>query len=129
MAKRVGKLQALSFCIAFKGPDISLSSIPEFVAKTESGKTTLPRSFLVKFLEEFVGDLPEERLLCPVRAVGTYLDTTAYLSPHPRSLFVSPRCPSRSLSKNALSCLLRQVISSAEDLQNDPTSLPQAHSI
>ena len=73
--------------------------------------------------------LPEERLLCPVRAVRTCLDATASLSPHPRSLFVSPCCPPRSVSKNALSYFLRQVISSAGALRGDPTSLPRAHSI
>ena len=106
-AKRVGELQALSIRVNFKGPDLSLSYLPEFVAKTESVKNPLSCAFLVKSLEEFVGDLPEERLLCPVRAVRTYLDITASLSPRPRFLFVSPRCPLWSLSKNALSFFLR----------------------
>ena len=35
-AKRVGELQALSSCVADHGPDLSLSYLPEFVAKTES---------------------------------------------------------------------------------------------
>ena len=60
---------------------------------------------------ELVGDLLEERLLCPVKAVRMYLDTTASLAPRPRSLFVSPRCPSWSLSKNALSYFLRYFFS------------------
>ena len=50
-------------------PDLSLAYLPEFVAKTESERNPLPRSFLVKSLEEFVGDLPEECLLCLVCAV------------------------------------------------------------
>ena len=76
-----------------------------------------------------MGDLSEERLLCPVRVVWKYLDTAASLSPRPRSLFVSPHCPLRSLSKNALSYFLRQIISSAGALRGDPTSLRLAHSI
>ena len=63
-----------------------------------------------RFLEEFVGDLPEDRLLCPVRAVRVYLRCTEALRPRPRALFVSPSCPSRALSKNALSYFIRRVI-------------------
>ena len=69
MAKRVGELQALSCHVAYHGPDLSLAYLPEFVAKTESERNPFPRSLLVKSLEEFVRDLLEERLSCPVRAV------------------------------------------------------------
>ena len=99
------------------------------MSNTESEKNPLPHSFLVTSLEEFVEDLPKERLLCPVRAVRTYLDSTVILSPRPRSLFVLPCCPSRSLSKNALSFIPRQIISSAGAFRGDPTCLPRAHSI
>ena len=82
----------------------------EFVAETESKRNSLPRSFLVRSLEEFVGNLCEERLLCPVRAVRTYLAVTSSIAPRPRSLLVSPRHPTRSLSKNALSFLYQVII-------------------
>ena len=85
-AKRVGELQALSCRVASHGPDMSLSHLPEFVAKTESERNPLPRSFLVGSLEEFVGDLPEECVLCPVRAVRTYLTVTSSVAPRSRSL-------------------------------------------
>ena len=75
-AKRVGVLHALSFRVAFQGPDLSLLYLPEFVAKTESERNPLPRSILVQSLSDFVGDLPEERLSCPVRAVRIYRDLT-----------------------------------------------------
>ena len=87
-AKMVGEIQALSCRVAFKGPDFSLSYHPGFVGKTKSEKNPLPRSFLVRSLEEFVGDLPEERLVYPVRSVRAYLDTTTSLSSRPRSQFV-----------------------------------------
>ena len=58
IAKRVGELQAVSCWVASHGPDISLAYLPEFVAKTESEWNPLPRSFLVRSSEEFVGDLP-----------------------------------------------------------------------
>ena len=82
-AKRVGKLQALSCRVAFCGPDLSLSYLPEYVAKTESVRIPSPRSFLIKSLEDFVGDMPEERSLCLVHAVRVYLDRTSFLSPRP----------------------------------------------
>ena len=72
-AKRVSELQALSRSVAFSGKDLSLSYLPEFVAKTELEHNPLPRSILVWSLEDFVGDLPEDRLLCPMRAVRVYL--------------------------------------------------------
>ena len=87
---------ALSCQVAIKGSDISLSSLPEFVAKTESRRNPLSRSFLMS-LVEFVGDLSVKGLLWLVGVVGIYLDTPASLAPCPRSLLVSPRCPSRSL--------------------------------
>ena len=110
MAKRVSELQALSRLIAFSDKDLSLSYLPEFVAKTESERNPLPRSFLVRSLEEFVGGLPEDRLLCPIRAVRVYLRRMEALRPRPRALFVSPSCPSRALSKNALSYFIWRVI-------------------
>ena len=112
-ACRFGELQAVSRDVSFSGADIYLSYLPEFCAKTESSVNPLPRSFCVRSLADFVGDLPEELLLCPVCALHLYLSRTASLSLRPRSLFVSPRSPSRALSKNALSFFLRDLISRA----------------
>ena len=109
-AKRVSELHALSRRVAFQGKDLSLSYLPEFVAKTESERNPLPRFFIVKSLEDFVGDLPEDLLLCPARAVRIYLESTASIAPRSRALFVSPSCPMCALSKNALSFFLRKVI-------------------
>ena len=66
-ARRVGELQAVSRDISFSGSDIYLSYLQEFRAKTESSVNPLPRSFCVRSLAEFVGDLPEE--LLPVLSV------------------------------------------------------------
>ena len=126
-AKRVSELQALSRSVAFCGKNLSLSYLPEFVAKTESGRNPLPRSFLVRSLEEFVGDLPEDHLLCPVRAVRAYLWVTKALRPHLRALFVSPNCPSQSLSKNALSFFIQRVIIDS-GVAGEGVS-PRAHSV
>ena len=112
-ARRVGELQAVSKNVSFSGSDAFLSYLPEFRAKTESAVNPLPRSFCVRSLNSFVGDLPDELLLCPVRAIRSYLSQTSSIAPHPRTLFVSPRSTSCSLSKNALSFFLRDVISRA----------------
>ena len=49
-----------------------------------------------------------------MRALRINLDKSASFSPLPRRLFLSPRRPSRALSKNAISFFLREVIHEAE---------------
>ena len=104
-ARRVGELHALSAVVSSSGDDLFLSYLPEFRAKAESEARPLPRSFCLRSLLDFLAYLPEELLLCLVRALRCYLSRTASLPSRPRSLFVSPRSPSRSLSKNALKFL------------------------
>ena len=87
-AHRVRKLQALFSGVSFSGEGIFLSYLPEFRAKSESASNPLPRSFVVRSLWDFVGTHPDELLLCPVRALRTYLRRTSSISPHPCSLFV-----------------------------------------
>ena len=112
-AKRVGGLQALSSVVTFVAGDACLSYIPQFVAKSESLTRSIPRSFLVKSLADFAAGLDDDLLLCPVRALRLYLPRARSLSPGRHRLFVSPRRPTRHLSKNALSFFLREVISAA----------------
>ena len=103
-AKRAGELQALSSVVTFVHGDACLSYVPQFVAKSESLARSIPRSFLVKSLSDFVAGLDDNLLLCPVRAWRIYLDRLSSLS---------PRRPTRPLSKNAVSFFLRDVITSA----------------
>ena len=112
-ARRVGELQALSSIVTFVGGDACLSYIPQFVAKSESLTRSIPRSFLVKSLSDFVAGLDDDLLLCPVRALRIYLHMTRSLSPLRHLLFVSPRRPSRAMSKNAVSFFLHEVIHAA----------------
>ena len=112
-AKRVGELQALSSVVTFAGLDACLSYIPQFVAKLESLTRSIPRSFLVKSLSDFVAGLDTNLLLWPVRALRIYLDRTRSLSPLRHRLFVSPRRPSHAMSKNAVSFFLCEVIHAA----------------
>ena len=112
-AKRVGELQALSSVVTFVHGDACLSYVPQFVAKSESLTRSIPRSFLVKSLSDFVAGLDDDLLLCPVRALRIYLDRIPSFSPLRHRLFVSPRRPTLPLSKNAVSFFLRDVISFA----------------
>ena len=127
-AKRVGELQALSRRDSFSSSFAGLSYVPEFVAKTESAIRPLPRSFEVKSLGDFAAGLPEDLLLCSVRSLSAYLDRTSGLVNRPRQLFVSSKCPSRAMSKNGISYMLREVIvQSGASSQCD--QVPQVHSI
>ena len=127
-AKRVGELQAISKTVSFVRSDTSLSYVPEFVAKMESFSNPLPRSFLVKSLSDFAAGLEEDLLLCPVRALQINFQRTDSFSPRPRRLFVSPRRPSHSLSKNVVSFFLREVIHEADAARSEVGSV-RAHSI
>ena len=97
-AKRVGELQALSYIVTFVQGDACLSYVPQFVAKSESLTRSIPCSFLVKS-SGFAAGLDDDLLLCPVRALRIYLDRTTFSAPLRHLLFVSPRCPSRSISR------------------------------
>ena len=125
-AKRVSELQALSFTVSFQGEDLVLYYDPFFRAKTESVINPLPRSVVVLSLSDFAGDLPE-RLHCPVRAVK-YLRKAARSASFilPR-LFVSPKNPKRSMSKNAMSFYLRQLIIDSGAVSS--ARPPRAHDI
>ena len=103
-SKKVGEIQALSPRIAGIGGDMSLAYSVSFVYKTESHDHPLPLSFVLKSLRDFVGELEEETLLCSVHSLSHYLRATWDLSPC-FSLFVSPRCRSRAICKNAISFL------------------------
>ena len=126
-ASRVGELQAVASEVSFSRGDAFLSYLPEFRAKSESEAHPLPCSFRVPSLTDFVGSLPDELLLCSVRVLRIFLHRTSSLSPRPRSLFVSPRCPSRSLSKNALSYFLHSVILQSLS-STPPASVPSSAS-
>ena len=108
-AKRVSELQALSFSVSFQGEHLVLYYDPFFRAKTESAANPLPRSVIVPSLSDFAGDLPE-RVQYPVRAIKFLRKAARSASYIPSRLFVSPRNPERSMSKNAMSFYLRQII-------------------
>ena len=124
-AKRVGELQVLSRIVSFVGSNACLPYVPEFVAMSESLSRSIPRSFLVKSLSNFAAGLDDDLLLCPVRALRIYLNRTLSLAPSRRRLFVSPSCPTRAMSKNAVSFFLGSV--RAHDIRGVSTSVAFHH--
>ena len=127
--KRVSELQALSKVVSSQGRDLILSYLPIFIAKTESVSNPLPRTFKLLSLSDFAFGLEEGSLLCPVRALSIYLKRTKEIVGRPSSLFVSPRRPSRSISKNAISYFLREVISGSGAVRGSEGQAPRAHSV
>ena len=83
---------------------------------------------MVKSLTDFAAGLDEDLLLCPVRCFRVYLQCTAPGVNRPRRLFVSPKNPSRSISKNAVSYFLQGVIAEA-GASSVAGVVPHAHSI
>ena len=99
----------MSRYVSFASSAACLSYVPEFLAKTESSFTPLPHFFLVKSLSDFVAGLDADLLLRPIRALRLYIRRVSFFSSRPRHLCVSPRSPSRSMSKNGISYFLREV--------------------
>ena len=62
---------------------------------------------MIQSLNDFAAGLDEELLLCPVRVLREYLKRPACFVDRPHRLFVSPRSPSRAMSKSEMSFLLR----------------------
>ena len=92
--------------VSFSSSSAGLSYVPEFLAKTESAVCSLLRPFSVQSLQDFAAGLQEELLLCLVHSLCEYFRRTSRFVNRPRRLFVSPRCPSRAMSKDGISFLL-----------------------
>ena len=89
---------------------------------------SLPHTFAIQSLSDFAAGLPDEVLLCPVRALSEYVARTSRFVNRPRRLFVSSCSPSCTMSSNGFSYLLREVIVHSGASSND-VAAPKAHSI
>ena len=87
-AKHMGELQAFSFRVAFQDGGISLSYFLDFITKTGSERTPIPRLFVVWWLSHFIGDLPEDRFPCALCARLT----SVWPSRHPPRLLLALCC-------------------------------------
>ena len=110
----MGEIQALSLRTSWQGQDLLVSYLPEFIAKTDTEAYRTPREFRIKSLATIVGEEDEERFICPVRALSLYLHRTAS-DTRPRNLFLAVKCPSRPMSKAAISVFLRNTVKSPPD--------------
>ena len=130
-AKRVSELQAFSHLVGFREGKAFLSFLPSFRAKNDSLFRNLPRIFEVVGLADLVGP-EDERLLCPVRALRAYLERVFSIRGDNPHLFVSPRVPSRPLSKNAISFFIKELIQEAHRELNEDHLAPlkvRAHDV
>ena len=89
---------------------------------------SLPRPFAIQSLSDFAAGLPDELLLCPVRALSEYVSKTSRFVNRPRRLFVSSCSSSRAMSNNGFSYLWREFIVHSGASSND-VAAPNAHSI
>ena len=124
----MGELQSNSRFVSFSSSAAGVSYVPEFLDKTETAVRPLPCSFSIQSLGDFVAGLPDDLLLCPVRSLSVYMWRTSRFVNRPRRLFVSPRCPSRAMSKNAISYFLREVIVHS-GASSESVATPKVHSI
>ena len=111
----------------FSSSAAAVSDVPEFLAYTETAVRPLPRTFAIQSLSDFAAGLPDELLLCPVRALSEYVAKTSRVVNRPQRLFVSSRCP-RAMLKNGISFLLREVKVHSGASSGD-VAAPRAHSI
>ena len=73
--------------MSFPSSAATVSYVPEFIAKTESAVLPLPRTFAIQSLSDFAAGLPDEMLLCPVRAISEYVARTSSFVNRSRRLF------------------------------------------
>lgn len=119
-ANRVSELHALSDQVGFgRDGSVVLCFSPLFIAKSETLNNSVRREFRIESLSSITDD-QDELLLCPVRAIKKYLFLTRHSS-RAKSLFVSPRDPTRPLSANACAYFLRSTISYAYEHMSDKT--------
>ena len=106
-ATRVGELQALILSVS-SGRWSGSPLWPFFLAKQNRCRNPSQINHSPVSVK-LVGDLPE-RVLCPVRIVCYLRWAARSVEFTPSRLFVSPSDPTRTLSKNAMSFFLRQII-------------------
>ena len=102
--------------------------LPSILVKTESQQNKPPRHFMVRDLSDFVGELEDELVLCPVRALEIYLERTKNLVGRPLNLFVSQSRITRAASKNAISSFIRSVIQGVYGKEDNRGDI-KAHSV
>jgi hypothetical protein len=101
-AKRRSELRAFSYRVLHpeNWSSVTLVPLPEFVAMTEvpGRPDTRLQEVTLQGLASFVGDLEEDRTLCPVRAVKIYLSQFKDIRAGRKELFVPYKSGPNSLT-------------------------------
>ena len=114
---RRGEIHALDFQSVTFPPNweyVTVSPVPGFVSKTQrrdSGATAFSR-ITIPALSKFTGtDLPEGKLLCPVRCLKCYLARTKEFRRGQRRLFISfQRNKSSDITVNTISIWIKTLL-------------------
>jgi integrase len=102
---------------------ISIRPVPGFLAKTElrSSGASVFEGIRILSLAPFVGsDLPDDRKLCPVRALKIYLARTQSIRKDKKRLFISyQEGRSQDISKNTISAWVKKLLKLVYKNNND----------
>ena len=118
-AKRVSEIHGLSYLVAWSADysSATLEFTPDFVAKTQvpGDPSTAYKPITIPALSNMLGQDELDNLLCPLRALKTYLSKTAAARPKCLRLFVSSVATfkHKSVTKNTISFWIRTVIKNA----------------
>ena len=119
-------LEAKSVSHTANWDQVTIEVIPEFISKTavrESGATRF-RSITIPALTPFAGpDLPEGKLLCPVRAIKCYLARTKEFRQQQRRLFISyQRNRKLDVGVNTISIWVKALLKLVYELADEQSS-------
>ncbi|XP_066984696.1 uncharacterized protein [Macrobrachium rosenbergii] len=117
-AKRVSEVHAFSKTVGFRQGKAICSLQLGFLAKNEIPSRPWPKTFEIPNLSDITGT-EIERLLCPVRALKSYLERTKEIRGKSEALWCSVKKPSLPMSKNALSYFIRLLIREAHSEFNE----------
>ena len=116
--KRQGEVHAWKYSSLRHKPhwkEVSISPSPAFLAKYQlaSDGPDLLRPVVIPALKSFLSlDLTEDMTLCPVRALGYYLDRTSALKKGKNLLFISFKERfDRDIMRATVSSLIKQTVS------------------
>ena len=118
-AKRVSELHGLSYVVSWSQDKSSatLRLCPEFIAKTQipGDPSTSYDPITIPALTKLVNKEDDEYLLCPLRALRTYLSKTSAARPTCTRLLMSTTSTvnHKPVSKNTISFWIRSVIKDA----------------
>ena len=124
-ARRRGEIHALSVdpgFIRFSPEGVYLLPNPNFLAKNQSESFSPAPIFLPTMSS--ASSMREDRFVCPVRALKWYIEKTKALRKS-NALFLIPRSPYTSASKDTISRWLVELIS----LFASPDDRPRAHDV